>query len=51
MDSSEPCFRFDGERVHFVAHHNFCRDALVALRAAIPDTPDRLVGTAIVERA
>jgi GAF domain-containing protein len=44
--------RFDGELIHFVAHHNFSPGALTAYRQWFPRraTDDRLVGRAIVER-
>jgi hypothetical protein len=43
--------RYDGELIHFVAHHNFSRDALTAYREWFPRraTADRLVGRAILE--
>src|SRR5262245_10900629 len=44
--------RFDGELIHFVAHHNFSADALTAYRQWFPRraTDDHLVGRAIIER-
>jgi signal transduction histidine kinase len=45
-------FRFDGERLHFVAHHNFSPEGLAVYRRAYPLTPeqDRLLGRALLER-
>src|SRR5262245_18763115 len=44
--------RFDGELIHFVAHHNFSADALTAYRQWFPcrATDDHLVGRAIIEQ-
>jgi len=44
--------RFDGELIHFVAHHNFSPDALTAYRQWFPRraVDDHLVGRAILER-
>ena len=43
-------FRFDGEQVHFVAHHNFSADALALFARQYPTRPMGLVGAAILER-
>jgi len=45
-------FRFDGEFIHFVAHHNCNPGLLTAYRQWFPRRPldDRLVGRAILER-
>jgi len=34
-------FRFDGELLHFVAHHNFTDEGLAAVRARFPRPPGR----------
>jgi GAF domain-containing protein/CheY-like chemotaxis protein/anti-sigma regulatory factor (Ser/Thr protein kinase) len=46
-------FRFDGELIHFVAHHGFTAEGLATYQGAYPLTPaqDRLLGRALVERA
>ena len=46
-------FRYDGERLHFVAHANFNAAALDVAEQAFPriPTPDVAVGRAILERA
>ena len=45
-------FRYDGERVHFVGHHNFPPAALAIYQRTYPLTleKDRLLGRAILER-
>ncbi len=45
-------FRYDGERIHFVAHHGFSPRAVAVYEQSYPLTPveDRLLGTALVER-
>ena len=44
--------RFDGELMHFVAHHNINPDTLTAYRQWFPRRADddHLVGRAIIER-
>jgi GAF domain-containing protein len=44
-------FRFDGELVHFVAHHRFSREALDQLQRQYPTRPRGLIGDAILDRA
>ncbi|HEV8675642.1 MAG TPA: GAF domain-containing protein, partial [Methylomirabilota bacterium] len=46
-------FRFDGELIHFVAHHNFPPDAMGAFQRAYPRRPDRetLAARAVLECA
>ena len=46
-------FRFDGERLHLVAHHNQSAEALASLERAYPMAPDRTQasGRAILSRA
>jgi signal transduction histidine kinase len=46
-------FRFDGELIHFVAHHNFTSEALDETDRVFPARPSRARGTgrAILERA
>jgi signal transduction histidine kinase len=43
-------FRFDGERIHFVGHHNFPPAALAVYRRTYPLSPaeDRMLGPAIL---
>jgi GAF domain-containing protein/CheY-like chemotaxis protein len=45
-------FRFDGERMHFVAHHNYSDEALEIARHTWPRPPDRgsLAGRAVLDR-
>jgi signal transduction histidine kinase len=45
-------YRFDGERLHFVAHHGYTPAGLAVFQRAYPLTPsqDKLLGRAIVER-
>jgi GAF domain-containing protein len=45
-------FRFDGERIHFIAHHGWTASAVEAYRQAYPLLPaqDRLLGRAVLER-
>jgi signal transduction histidine kinase/CRP-like cAMP-binding protein len=44
-------YRFDGELMHFVAHHNFTRDAQELLRAIYPSRPKKSISSrAILER-
>jgi GAF domain-containing protein len=44
-------YRFDGELMHFVAHHNFSRDALHLMQRQYPTRPRGLLGCAIRDRA
>jgi PAS domain S-box-containing protein len=46
-------FRFDGELIHFVGHHNFSAAALAVYRQTYPVPPaqDRILGQAILRRA
>ncbi len=46
-------FRFDGELIHQVAHHNFTPEALEAQRRVYPARPSRALGAAraILDRA
>jgi GAF domain-containing protein len=45
-------FRFDGQLIHFVAHHNFTDEGLQAFRRTYPRAPSRetQVATAILDR-
>ncbi|HET9412906.1 MAG TPA: GAF domain-containing protein, partial [Pseudolabrys sp.] len=38
-------YRFDGEKLHFAAYHNFPRAALKIVRAEYPKPPDRSQGS------
>jgi GAF domain-containing protein len=46
-------WRYDGEQIHFVAHHNVPPAALERNRRAFPMPPDRagIVGRAVIDRA
>ena len=45
-------FRYDGQLIHFVAHHSFTAEGVEVYRRAYPLTPeqDKLLGRALVER-
>jgi GAF domain-containing protein/CheY-like chemotaxis protein/anti-sigma regulatory factor (Ser/Thr protein kinase) len=45
-------FRFDGELIHFVGHHNFSPEGLEVYRRTYPLAPiqDKVLGRALVER-
>src|SRR4030095_5843654 len=45
-------FRYDGERIHFVAHHSFTPAGVEVYRRAYPLTPDqdKLLGRALLDR-
>ena len=51
-DSSSTAFRFDGELVHLVAHHNFAAEALEHFNRAYPTPPGQATqaAQAILER-
>ena len=51
--STGAVFRFDGERVHLVAHHNYPPEAQEAMQRAFPRPPSHefLAGRAIMARA
>jgi GAF domain-containing protein len=46
-------FRFDGERLHFIAHHNFTEEGHATARRLYPMVPsrDNVAARAIIERA
>ena len=44
-------FRYDGELVHFTAHHGFSREALELIQSQFPRLPRGFMRAAIVDRA